>query len=103
MNLYEKSRRHSDLFRHCGTWLIGESIVTRPVIAISSACVAHTGLKDKGKAVPGIKWTSKIILVVDGGGKIAGMNLGVIFQDRKQPRRFIICTISTSLIAMDSV
>ena len=54
--------------------------------------------KNKGKAAPGIKWTSKIILQTAVVLLGFGMNLGVIFQTGKQSLPIIICTIGTSLI-----
>ena len=81
-------------------WLLGKAfpVIGGPVIAILIGMLLTLVWKDKGKAVPGIKWTSKIILQTAVVLLGFGMNLGVIFQTGKQSLPIIICTISTSLI-----
>lgn len=81
-------------------WLLGKAfpVIGGPVIAILIGMLLTLVWKDKGKAMPGIKWTSKIILQTAVVLLGFGMNLGVIFQTGKQSLPIIICTISTSLI-----
>lgn len=82
------------------SWLIGKTfpIIGGAVIAILAGMVITLFWKDKGKAVPGIKWTSKIILQTAVVLLGFGMNLGMIFQTGKQSLPIIVCTIATSLI-----
>lgn len=82
------------------SWLIGKAfpIIGGAVIAILAGMVITLFWKDKGKAGPGIKWTSKIILQTAVVLLGFGMNLGMIFQTGKQSLPIIICTIATSLI-----
>ena len=81
-------------------WLLGKAfpVIGGPVIAILIGMLLTLVWKDKGKAAPGIKWTSKIVLQTAVVLLGFGMNLGVIFQTGKQSLPIIICTISTSLI-----
>ena len=81
-------------------WLLGKAfpVIGGPVIAILIGMLLTLGWKEKGKAAPGIKWTSKIVLQTAVVLLGFGMNLGVIFQTGKQSLPIIICTIGTSLI-----
>ncbi len=81
-------------------WLLGKAfpVIGGPVIAILIGMLLTLVWKDKGKAAPGIKWTSKIVLQTAVVLLGFGMNLGVIFQTGKQSLPIILCTISTSLI-----
>lgn len=81
-------------------WLLGKAfpVIGGPVIAILIGMLLTLVWKDKGKAAPGIQWTSKIVLQTAVVLLGFGMNLGVIFQTGKQSLPIIICTISTSLI-----
>ena len=81
-------------------WLLGKAfpVIGGPVIAILIGMLLTLVWKNKGKAAPGIKWTSKIILQTAVVLLGFGMNLGVIFQTGKQSLPIIICTIGTSLI-----
>ena len=73
-------------------------VIGGPVIAILFGMIISLFWKSKGKAAPGIKFTSKKILqwaVIFLG---FGMNLNVVFQTGKQSLPIILTTISTSLI-----
>lgn len=73
-------------------------VIGGPVIAILFGMIISLFWKSKGKAAPGIKFTSKKILqwaVILLG---FGLNLNVIFQTGKQSLPIILTTISTSLI-----
>ena len=73
-------------------------VIGGPVIAILFGMIISIFWKSKGKAAPGIKFTSKKILqwaVIFLG---FGMNLNVVFQTGKQSLPIILTTISTSLI-----
>lgn len=82
------------------SWLLGKifPVVGGAVIAIVSGMIVTMVWDNKGKAEPGIKWTSKIILQTAVVLLGFGMDLGVIFQTGKQSLPIIICTITTSLI-----
>lgn len=73
-------------------------VIGGAVIAILFGMIISVFWKSKGKAAPGIKFTSKKILqwaVIFLG---FGMNLNVVFQTGKQSLPIILTTISTSLI-----
>ena len=82
------------------SWLLGKTfpVIGGPVIAILAGMLITLVWTNKGKAEPGIKWTSKIILQTAVVLLGFGMNLGVILQTGKQSLPIIVCTISTSLI-----
>ena len=82
------------------SWLLGKAfpVIGGPVIAILAGMLITLVWTNKGKAEPGIKWTSKIILQTAVVLLGFGMNLGVILQTGKQSLPIIVCTISTSLI-----
>ena len=82
------------------SWLLGKQfpVIGGAVISILAGMIITMFWKEKGKAAPGIKWTSKIILQTAVVLLGFGMNLGVIFETGKQSLPIIICTISTSLI-----
>ena len=81
-------------------WLLGKAfpVIGGPVIAILIGMLLTLVWKDKGKAVPGIKWTSKIILQTAVVLLGFGLNLGVIFETGKQSLPIIVCTIGISLL-----
>lgn len=64
------------------SWLLGKifPIVGGAVIAIVSGMIVTMVWDNKGKAEPGIKWTSKIILQTAVVLLGFGMDLGVIFK-----------------------
>ena len=72
-------------------------VVGGAVISIIAGMIITMFCKEKGKAAPGIKWTSKYILQAAVVLLGFGMNLGVIFETGKQSLPIIICTITTSL------
>ena len=82
------------------SWLLGKMfpVIGGAVIAIIAGMIVTMFWNNKGKAEPGIKWTSKVILQTAVVLLGFGMNLGVIFQTGKQSLPIIICTITTSLI-----
>ena len=86
------------------SWLLGKAfpVIGGPVIAILAGMLITLVWTNKGKAEPGIKWTSKIILQTAVVLLGFGMNLGVILQTGKQSLPIIVCTISTSLDADDT-
>lgn len=81
------------------SWLLGKQfpVIGGAVISILAGMIITMFWKEKGKAAPGIKWTSKIILQTAVVLLGFGMNLGVIFETGKQSLPIIVCTISTSL------
>lgn len=81
-------------------WLLGKMfpVIGGAVIAIIAGMIVTMFWDNKGKAEPGIKWTSRVILQTAVVLLGFGMNLGVIFQTGKQSLPIIICTITTSLI-----
>lgn len=82
------------------SWLLGRMfpVIGGAVIAIIAGMIVTMFWDNKGKAEPGIKWTSRVILQTAVVLLGFGMNLGVIFQTGKQSLPIIICTITTSLI-----
>ena len=82
------------------SWLLGKAfpVAGGPVIAIIAGMIVTMFWNNKGKAEPGIKWTSKVILQTAVVLLGFGMNLGVIFQTGKQSLPIIICTITASLV-----
>ena len=82
------------------SWLLGKMfpVIGGAVIAIIAGMIVTMFWDNKGKAEPGIKWTSRVILQTAVVLLGFGMNLGVIFQTGKQSPPIIICTITTSLI-----
>ena len=82
------------------SWLLGKQfpVIGGAVISILAGMIITMFWKEKGKAAPGIKWTSKIILQTAVVLLGFGMNLGVIFETGKQSLPIIICTISISLL-----
>ena len=82
------------------SWLLGKAfpVAGGPVIAIIAGMIITMFWNNKGKAEPGIKWTSKVILQAAVVLLGFGMNLGVIFQTGKQSLPIIICTITASLV-----
>ena len=82
------------------SWLLGKQfpVIGGAVISILAGMIITMFWKEKGKAAPGIKWTSKIILQTAVVLLGFGMNLGVIFETGKQSLPIIVCTISTSLL-----
>ena len=82
------------------SWLLGKMfpVIGGVVIAIIAGMIVTMFWDNKGKAEPGIKWTSRVILQTAVVLLGFGMNLGVIFQTGKQSLPIIICTITTSLI-----
>lgn len=82
------------------SWLLGKMfpVIGDAVIAIIAGMIVTMFWDNKGKAEPGIKWTSRVILQTAVVLLGFGMNLGVIFQTGKQSLPIIICTITTSLI-----
>ena len=82
------------------SWLLGKMfpVIGGAVIAIITGMIVTMFWDNKGKAEPGIKWTSRVILQTAVVLLGFGMNLGVIFQTGKQSLPIIICTITTSLI-----
>jgi len=82
------------------SWLLGKMfpVIGGAVIAIIAGMIVTMFWDNKGKAEPGIKWTSRVILQTAVVLLGFGMNLGVIFQTGKQSLPIIICTIITSLI-----
>ena len=82
------------------SWLLGKMfpVIGGAVIAIIAGMIVTMFWDNKGKAEPGIKWTSRVILQTAVVLLGFGMNLGVIFQTGKQSLPVIICTITTSLI-----
>ena len=82
------------------SWLLGKMfpVIGGAVIAIIAGMIVTMFWNNKGKAEPGIKWTSRVILQTAVVLLGFGMNLGVIFQTGKQSLPIIICTITTSLI-----
>ena len=82
------------------SWLLGKMfpVIGGAVIAIIAGMIVTMFWDNKGKAEPGIKWTSRVILQTAVVLLGFGMNLGVIFQTGKQSLPIIICTITTSLI-----
>ena len=82
------------------SWLLGKMfpVIGGAVIAIIAGMIVTMFWDNKGKAEPGIKWTSRVILQTAVVVLGFGMNLGVIFQTGKQSLPIIICTITTSLI-----
>ena len=82
------------------SWLLGKMfpVIGGAVIAIIAGMIVTMFWDIKGKAEPGIKWTSRVILQTAVVLLGFGMNLGVIFQTGKQSLPIIICTITTSLI-----
>ena len=82
------------------SWLLGKifPVAGGAVIAIVAGMIVTMVWDNKGKAEPGIKWTSKIILQTAVVLLGFGMDLGVIFQTGKQSLPIIICTITASLI-----
>ena len=81
-------------------WLLGKAfpIIGGPVLSILFGMLIALFWSDKGKAAPGIKWTSKIILQTAVVLLGFGLNLGVIFETGKQSLPIIVCTISISLL-----
>ena len=77
------------------SWLLGKQfpVIGGAVISILAGMIITMFWKEKGKAAPGIKWTSKIILQTAVVLLGFGMNLGVIFETGKQSLPIIICTI----------
>ena len=73
-------------------------IIGGPVIAILSGMLITLFWKEKGSAVPGIRYTSKAILQYAVILLGFGMNLNVIIATGRQSLPIIVCTISTSLI-----
>ena len=82
------------------SWLLGKAfpVAGGAVIAIIAGMIVTMLWHNKGKAEPGIKWTSKIILQTAVVFLGFGMNLGVILQTGKQSLPIIVCTIAASLI-----
>ena len=82
------------------SWLLGKMfpVIGGAVIAIIAGMIVTMFWDNKGKAEPGIKWTSRVILQTAVVLLGFGLNLGVIFQTGKQSLPIIICTITTSLI-----
>ena len=82
------------------SWLLGKMfpVIGGAVIAIIAGMIVTMFWDNKGKAEPGIKWTSRVLLQTAVVLLGFGMNLGVIFQTGKQSLPIIICTITTSLI-----
>lgn len=82
------------------SWLLGKMfpVIGGAAIAIIAGMIVTMFWDNKGKAEPGIKWTSRVILQTAVVLLGFGMNLGVIFQTGKQSLPIIICTITTSLI-----
>ena len=82
------------------SWLLGKMfpVIGGAVIAIIAGMIVTMFWDHTGKAAPGIKWTSRVILQTAVVLLGFGMNLGVIFQTGKQSLPIIICTITTSLI-----
>ena len=82
------------------SWLLGKMfpVIGGAVIAIIAGMIVTMFWDNKGKAEPGIKWTSRVILQTAVVLLGFGMNLGVICQTGKQSLPIIICTITTSLI-----
>lgn len=82
------------------SWLLGKMfpVIGGAVIAIIAGMIVTMFWDNKGKAEPGIKWTSRVILQTAVVLLGFGMNLGMIFQTGKQSLPIIICTITTSLI-----
>lgn len=82
------------------SWLLGKMfpVIGGAVIAIIAGMIVTMFWDNKGKAEPGIKWTSRVILQTAVVLLGFGMNLGVISQTGKQSLPIIICTITTSLI-----
>ena len=62
------------------SWLLGKAfpVAGGPVIAIIAGMIVTMFWNNKGKAEPGIKWTSKVILQTAVVLLGFGMNLGVI-------------------------
>ena len=81
-------------------WLIGKQfpVIGGPIIAILLGMVITLLWNDKGKAAPGISFTSKYILQAAVVLLGFGMNLGVVLQTGKQSLPIIVCTIATSLL-----
>lgn len=81
-------------------WLLGKAVpvVGGPVISILIGMIIALFWTDKGKAAPGIQFTSKYVLQTAVVLLGFGMNLGVVLQTGKQSLPIIVCTISTSLI-----
>ena len=82
------------------SWLLGKQfpVIGGAVISILAGMIITMFWKEKGKAAPGIKWTSKIILQTAVVLLGFGMNLGVIFETGKQSLPIIVCTIGISLL-----
>ncbi|MCH4105596.1 MAG: YeiH family protein [Pseudoramibacter sp.] len=81
-------------------WLAGKAfpVVGGAVIAIIAGMMVTLFWEQKGKAAPGIQWTSKIVLQAAVVLLGFGMNLGVIFQTGKQSLPIIAGTVTTSLV-----
>ena len=64
------------------SWLLGNQfpVIGGAVISILAGMIITMFWKEKGKAAPGIKWTSKIILQTAVVLLGFGMNLGVILK-----------------------
>ena len=82
------------------SYLLGKflPVVGGAIFSILIGMVIATFWKEKGKAAPGIKFTSKFVLQLAVVLLGFGLNLNVIMQTGKQSLPIIICTIATSLI-----
>ena len=82
------------------SYLLGKfvPVVGGAIFSILIGMVIATFWKEKGKAAPGIKFTSKFVLQLAVVLLGFGLNLNVIMQTGKQSLPIIICTIATSLV-----
>ena len=82
------------------SWLLGKMfpVIGGAVIAIIAGMIVTMFWDNKGKAEPGIKWTSRVILQTAVVLLGFGMNLSVILQTGKQSLPIILATITTSLV-----
>lgn len=69
------------------SWLLGKMfpVIGGAVIAIIAGMIVTMFWDNKGKAEPGIKWTSRVILQTAVVLLGFGMNLGVIFRQGSSP------------------
>lgn len=82
------------------SWYLGKlfPVIGGAVIAILAGMIITMFWTEKGNAVSGIKFTSKMILQAAVVLLGFGMNLNVILETGRQSLPIIICTIATSLI-----